>query len=59
MTDPDLPPLDGVDVAVIGAGLAGLSAARKLARAGAVVTVTDSGPVVIGKMPVRMVPMPV
>ncbi len=41
MSDPDLPPLEGVDVAVVGAGIAGLAAARKLARAGAVVTVYE------------------
>ncbi|BBE73211.1 NAD(P)/FAD-dependent oxidoreductase [Oharaeibacter diazotrophicus] len=41
MTDPDLPPLDGVAVAVVGAGLAGLAAARRLAKAGAVVSVFE------------------
>lgn len=41
VTDPDLPPLEGSTIAVIGAGMAGLAAARRLFKAGATVTVFE------------------
>jgi len=48
---PSFPSLDGdtaVDVAVVGAGIAGLSVARLLAGTGAAVAVIDAGPVCAG-----------
>ncbi|MFL5577860.1 MAG: FAD-dependent oxidoreductase, partial [Gemmatimonadaceae bacterium] len=45
---PDFPPLDAdaeTDVCVVGAGIAGLSVAYTLARAGRRVLVLDDGPV--------------
>jgi renalase len=53
MTDPDLPPLDGVTVAVVGAGVAGLTAARRLAKAGAVVTVFERAAAPGGRLATR------
>ncbi|HUG62884.1 MAG TPA: FAD-dependent oxidoreductase [Methylomirabilota bacterium] len=55
MSDPDLPPLDGTKVAVVGAGIAGLTAARKLAKAGAGVTVFEKSRGVGGRLATRRV----
>lgn len=41
-------PAEPVDVAVVGAGVTGLAAARRLARSGASVAVVDAGPVGAG-----------
>ncbi len=55
MTDPDLPPLEGQRIAVVGAGIAGLTAARKLAKAGAKVTVFEKSRGVGGRLATRRV----
>jgi renalase len=53
MTDSDLPPLEGSVIAVIGAGIAGLTAARRLAKAGAEVTVFEKSGGVGGRLAPR------
>lgn len=53
MPDSDLLPLDGLSVAVIGAGIAGLTAARKLAKAGAAVQVFDKSRGLGGRLATR------
>ena len=53
MNDPDLPPMQDVPVAVIGAGMAGLTAARKLAKAGALVTVFEKSRGLGGRLATR------
>ncbi|WP_181701460.1 NAD(P)/FAD-dependent oxidoreductase [Chthonobacter albigriseus] len=53
MSDTDLHPLDGLRVAVVGAGIAGLTAARKLAKAGAEVSVFDKSRGLGGRLATR------
>lgn len=53
MSDPDLPPLDDQPIAVVGAGMAGLTAARRLAKAGATVTVFEKSRGVGGRLATR------
>jgi predicted NAD/FAD-dependent oxidoreductase len=55
MADPDVLPLDGKSVAVIGAGMAGLTAARKLAKAGAMVTVFEKSRGCGGRLATRRI----
>lgn len=53
MSDPDIPPLEDARVAVIGAGMAGLTAARRLAKAGAIVTVFEKSRGLGGRLATR------
>jgi predicted NAD/FAD-dependent oxidoreductase len=53
MTDLDVPPLEAVRIAVVGAGIAGLTAARRLAKAGAEVTVFERSKGVGGRLATR------
>lgn len=53
MRDELLPPLDGIAISVIGAGMAGLAAARRLARAGADVTVFEKSRGIGGRLATR------
>jgi predicted NAD/FAD-dependent oxidoreductase len=53
MTDLDVPPLEDLRIAVIGAGIAGLTAARRLAKAGATVTVFEKSRGVGGRLATR------
>ena len=55
MSDPDIPPMEGLRVAVIGAGIAGLTAARKLAKAGATVTVYEKSRGLGGRLATRRI----
>jgi renalase len=49
----DLPPLQDESIAVVGAGMAGLTAARRLAKAGATVTVFEKSRGVGGRLATR------
>ncbi|WP_075216225.1 NAD(P)/FAD-dependent oxidoreductase [Mongoliimonas terrestris] len=53
MAESDLRPLEGVAVAVVGAGIAGLTAARKLAKAGAIVQVFEKSRGIGGRLATR------
>jgi predicted NAD/FAD-dependent oxidoreductase len=53
MSDPDVPPLEGIRIAVVGTGIAGLTAARRLAKAGAEVTVFEKSKGVGGRLATR------
>lgn len=53
MNDPDIAPLADLPVAVVGAGMAGLTAARKLAKAGATVTVFEKSRGLGGRLATR------
>ncbi|WP_181704698.1 NAD(P)/FAD-dependent oxidoreductase [Chthonobacter rhizosphaerae] len=55
MADNDLRPLDGIAVAVVGAGIAGLTAARKLAKAGAAISVFEKSRGLGGRLATRRV----
>lgn len=53
MTAPDLSPMEDLQIAVIGAGMSGLTAARRLAKAGATVTVFEKSRGLGGRLATR------